>query len=90
MYEYALLELEVIYLEFERSAHSARWAVRRTTLPATDAGAPLLGTLAEDQRNLMVRRVLARPMGGPCELFRRGLEVQRKGPMDRLELPPPV
>ncbi len=46
-------------------------------LSGADGGAPLPGGAAEDRRNAVVRRALARPVGGADRLLGAGAEVRR-------------
>ena len=55
-------------------------------LSGADGGAPLPGGAAEDRRNAVVRRALARPVGGADRLLGAGAEVRRPRPLDRLGL----
>ena len=45
-----------------------------------------LGRLPKISETLWYIASMARPMGGPSELFRRSLEVRGTGSVDRLEL----
>ena len=69
---------------------SARSSNGRAALSETDAGASLPGFFAQDQRDALVYRDLARSMGSPPEFFRLGLKVRSPGSLDWLGLAPPV